>query len=696
MKADFLKLAQEAYSGSERYMDNSLRGQWERNLRQWQSIHSSDSKYSSDAFKGRSRLFRPRTRAVIRKNEAACAAAFFSTQDVISIEPEDDSDEYQLMVAELVDSIANYRLQKSIPWFQLVNGAYQSGQVYGVVCSYQYWLYDGKQDKPCIDLIPPENIRIDPASDWLDPINSSPYVIHLIPMYVSDIKQRMNTIDEKTGEPEWNKAEDKLILSAANEYYDSTRIQREQGRQDNKQNFSTDNMDFMTAWVRRNIIRHEGQDWVFYTLGGEFLLSEPKPLEEVYYHGERPYVMGCVVIEANKTYPSGIPQLTHDVQNEINDVCNQRMDNVKFVLNKRYFAKRGAQVDLNSLTRNMPGSVTLMNDPETDVVVHSTPDVTSSSFQEQDRLNLDFDDLSGTFSGSSVQANRNMNETVGGMNLMSQGANQLAEYQLRTFTETWVEPVLRQLIKLIMHYETDTNILSLAGKKSKLFQQFQQAYGIPGVTDDMLKGDLVVNVNVGTGATNPQTQVERFFFGLNSLAGVLGENFINKVDTEEVIAETFGKLGYKDGKRFFNLEEGQDPKVAQLEQMVQELQMQLQQKRNPELDAAQIKKLEAEAERVKAETTVKGVEGLYSSLQAAQTVATIPGVAPIADEIYQSAGGVDKNGYPIATPPEEAARLPTRYSEQVRINTDPRFPANPESPVEGVNQGIETMENDGV
>lgn len=107
----------------------------------------------------------------------------------------------------------------------------------------------------------------------------------------------------------------------------------------------------------------------------------------------------------------------------------------------------------------------------------------------------------------------------------------------------------------------------------------------------------------------------------------------------------------------------------------------------------------ADIDKKKAETVVKNVEGLYSAMQSAQTVATIPGVAPIADEIYLSAGGEDKNGFPIANPPTQAEQLPTRYSEQTRINIDqntsPMFPPNPQSPVEGVTEGIETPENDG-
>lgn len=675
MTPDFLQLANDAYESSESYVDSYLRKQWEDGLKQWQSKHASGSKYNADAYKGRSRLFRPRTRAVIRKNEAAAATAFFSTQDIVNIEPVDDSNELDLLTAELTNGLVNHRLQNTIPWFMILNGAYQSAQVHGQVCSYQSWKYDGKRDEPCIDLRPIENIRIDPAADWLDPINSSPYVIDLIPMYVGDIEERMDSVDDKTGEAKWIKADEKTLLSATNEYYDSTRITRED-RNDTKANTDSQNNKFSTAWVRRNIIRVSGQDWVFYTLGGEHLLSKPKKLEEVYFTGERPYVMGCAVLEAHKTYPSSVCDLTRDVQTEINDTCNQRMDNVKFVLNKRYFAKRNRQVDTRSLTRNTPGSVTMMTDPETDVVVQSTPDVTSSAFQEQDRLNLDFDDLAGTFSGSSVQANRKLNETVGGMNLMSQGANQLGEYQLRTFVETWVEPVIKQLVKLELKYETDETILAIAGKKSDTFVK----YGFSEVTDKMLTGNLIVSVNVGTGAANPQTQVERFFFGLNSLAGVLGEDFVRDIDKEEVAKEVFGKLGYKDGLRFFNNDEEQDPRIAQYEQAIQELQRQLEQKRDPAEQAAKVRKLDAEAQLIKNEAVNKSVESMFSAMSAAEKAAMMRIILPMADEMLASAGFEDANGSPIATQPQQMLEY-----EQPQMNTNPVTPMNPGV---GMNEGM--------
>lgn len=298
--------------------------------------------------------------------------------------------------------------------------------------------------------------------------------------------------------------------------FDTTRMAREENRADSTQNI-TAITEYSVVWVHQNIVEWEDEDLIYYTLGTELLLSEPVPLADEYAHGRRPFVIGNCVIETHKSYPVGPSNLGAQIQDEINEVTNQRLDNVKFVLNKRYFVKRNKQVDLRSLTRNTPSSVTLMTDPIEDVRVVETNDVTASSYQEQDRLNLDYDDVAGVFSGSSVQSNRKLSETVGGMNILTSNANQVSSYQLKTFVETWVEPVLRQIMLLEQHYETDDIILGLCAKKANLFQKF----GMNAVTDEILSEELTLNCNVGMGATNPTDRVNTLALGMGTLLLVI-------------------------------------------------------------------------------------------------------------------------------------------------------------------------------
>jgi hypothetical protein len=283
------------------------------------------------------------------------------------------------------------------------------------------------------------------------------------------------------------------------------------------------------------------------------------------------------------------------------------LDNVKLVLNKRWIAKRGAQVDLKSLVRNVPGSVTLVNDTVADVREVNFPDVTASSYQEQDRINVDYDELTGNFSQGSVMTNRKMGETVGGMGLISASANQLTEYTIRTITETWIERVLRQLVKLEQAYETDETILAIAADRAKLMQR----YGINQITDSLLNQELTLTVNVGMGATDPALKLGKFLGAVKAYGEVSALNPPN-MDMAEIGNEIFGLAGYRDGRRFM-VEEEENAPIAQVMQQAQAMVQQAQQElaqRSAELDkqeqslAGLKASIEQEAVKLDADKTV--------------------------------------------------------------------------------------------
>jgi hypothetical protein len=703
----WLRLARDACQASCSYFDANIRSQIEADIRQFNGQHPKGSKYLHEAYRSRSRFFRPKTRSAIRKNEAIASEAFFSTKDVVAIEPaRDDSDKMQRASADFMREMLQHRLTKSIPWFLILNGAYQDAQVSGIVVSYQYWKYQAKKkiDRPAIDIVPIENFRFDPNAVWYDPVNTSPYLIHMIPMYVKDVRARMQP-DPRTKQARWAPLTDADLLAATKPYSDSIRLEREQGRTDAAGERSGIT-DYDVVWVHRNIVEDDGEDFVFYTLGTHQRLSEPKPLVEEYWHGVRPYVVGQCMIETHKNHPGGVSRVSRDSQGEINEIANQRVDNVRFAMNKRYFAKRNAQVDVRSLTRNAVSSVTMMNDPEKDVKIVETNDVTSSAYQEQDRLNLDFDDLIGGFSQASVQSNRSLNETVGGMNILVRNANQVNGYQLRTFVETWVEPTLNQMVLLEQHYETDEMILALAGRKAQLVER----HGINEVTDELIMQELSLTVNVGMGATNPQDKVNNLLLGFRAVKEILDGGLIERYggDVAELLKEIFGAVGYRDGRRFFPGLEQQDPAVQGLMEQVKQLQSSLDAKYPPALLEAQVRKVVAEADKAIADKVRIGVEAAFSAMQAGQVIAATPQVAPIADEVMKGAGytmpnpaGVDPNFPGADQPPgpitQNAIKDPRTGVEYTPpTNTDPLTPANPATGGEGVRKGIETKVEDSV
>lgn len=685
----FLQIARDAWSASKTYFDAGVRNDVEQDLRQWQGQHLRGSKYLAASYAGRSRLFVPKTRAALTKYEAQAAEAFFSSHDIVSIEPEDKNDPLQVAGAAFFKALSQRRLTdpppRGIPWFLTCIGGYQDAHATGIAIGKTYW--NVKLDRPQIDLRPIENFRFDSAADWRDPVSTSPYLIDVLPMYVKDIKARM-------ADGRWRQVDEATLLKGLRSTSDTIRVQREGQRQDSQEQTHTVN-DYNIVHVHENIAEVDGVDYIWYTLLDERLLSDPVPLDRKYAHG-RPYVVGLVNLETHRQYPSSTPRLARDVQRELNDLRNQRIDNVSFVLNKRYFVKRSKQVDIASLSRNVAGSSTLMDDPANDVRVVETPDVTASSFQEQDRLNLDFDEVVGNFSQSSVQANRNLNETVGGMNLLATNTNQVSAYKLRTFVETWVEPVLRHLLELERHYETDDRLIQMAAK----------AAGLDEAPDEMWTMPLMLTVNVGMSATNPQEKANLLLFGFNAVKSLLADGVLEQrgLNAREVVKEIFAMLGYRDGGRFFTWTDD-DPVVGYLQQTIEQLQQQLAAKTPPELLAAQIDKLTAEVRRIDAQRVAEGVKAAYSAMQAGQVVASVPSVAPIADEVMRTAGwrptpGEDPD-FPQPAAPDPALVQGEVGDRRTGVsflpgNPNPMLPAAAPSPERGMGDGIETPVADGV
>ena len=111
-----------------------------------------------------------------------------------------------------------------------------------------------------------------------------------------------------------------------------------------------------------------------------------------------------------------------------------------------------------------------------------------------------------------------------------------------------------------------------------------------------------------------------------------------------------------------------------------------------ELKARQVAVKESESDakirKLIAETVQTGVQSAFSAMQAAQVIATMPQVAPVADVVMQGAGyqrpnpaGVDPN-FP-------QPQIPGVPVPDVHKNTSPAFPPVPQRAMTGM-AGMET------
>lgn len=634
---DFLQLAQSARQQARLYSTSSVKSAWHKAYRAFHNEHFDGSKYKSGAFRGRTKLFRPKTRSAVRKNEASAAAALFSTVDAVSIKPT-GRDMRATVSALVMNEVINYRFDRSsgkegIPWFLMAMGARQDSQIAGMCISKQYWQFELKNkpaeqsdkeeieqasptadghsldmhapsedgfeggesddlmddapapamaeqidpadrsnirvDRPWIELIPPENVDLDPAAPWFDPVQLGGYLRVRFSMHLHEVRGMMKRGSNVMGGGKWKEYEDSVIRAVAdNIEAKSVRQSRESGR-DRMSDQASVQGDLEIIWVTENFFRWEGEDYHFWSLGEEKYLTDPVLVEQAYpaLNGQRPYVGGFGAIESHVVWPMSPVESWQPLQQESNDITNLRLDNIKQNMSPITKVRKGRGVDFKSLRNRGPDSVILLGDMA-DVEFDRPLDVTGSAYQEMNYLDSSFDELSGNFSGASVQTNRSLNETVGGMKLLSGTANGMTEYDLRIWNETWVEEVIRQLIALEQYYEDNPKILGIAGEKARLYEKFE----IDAVQSEMLEENVLTRVDIGIGATNPQEQLQKLRGAFEVLGGL--KEFFDQdvtVKAEEVAETIMGQAGYKDGaNRFLNIggggKEKRDPDAEAAQQ----------------------------------------------------------------------------------------------------------------------------------
>lgn len=574
-----LKMAQEAAAQAQTYVQQTVRAYWARSYKAFHNKHFEGSKYHSPEYRGRSKLFRPKTRTAVFKKMATAAQALYSTSDVIAVAAQDEADDYQVASAQLKQQILNYRFSRvsrrnGIPWFLISMGAVQTAMLTGLIISKQTWVYredhpdaanpampglSGRpvlEDRPDIQLLPPENVLFDPNCDWTRPAQSSQYVIVRYPMSVDEA---WGMIEKGTAAGDIRFHDDVTrndVASRAQTVGPSdtmgARVAREGGR-DPKQQASG---SFGRVWLYEVFLRVGGLDVVFWTLDNQMVISEITPVRRAYpaFGGERPIVIGYGSLEAFRPMPMSPVESWQQMQMEQNDQVNLRLDHMKNVVTPAAKVVRGKNVDLNQVQARGPNRVVMVNDAS-DVDYWTPPDLPQSAFVENNILTADFDSLAGVFDASSVNTNRQLNETVGGMRLLANSVNPMADFELNVLVETWAEPVLWQIMKLEEMYENDAVVLALCGQKAKLWERF----GLNQITDELLNLDTTLTIKLGVGATNlPHEKIQKFSMAWGTAQQALapfvqtGQIKAPRPNVKEIIDTIFGSAGFSDGgERFF-------------------------------------------------------------------------------------------------------------------------------------------------
>lgn len=687
-EAEFLQMVREAEAQANLYIAQVNRKSWARSYHAFHQEHFRESKYHSKEYGNRSKLFIPKTRTAMRKDLAAVAASLFGSLDAVSCLPGDEGNAKQRASAAVVQELVNYRtdranMKAAIPWFHVALGARQTANLTGICLSKQSWRLDLRRagseevdvededglpvaaqrdvwvpeiDRPDCQLIPPENFCIDPAADWTNPAQDAAYVIIKWPMRIDEIRRK-----QRDPRMPWKDLPEAVLKGASNTgemSQQAIRRAREQGL--DRYDESQTGANFEIIWVYESYIRTAGEDWTFLSVSDKHLLTEPRPVREVYPEqaGMRPLVMGYGAFEAFRIFPMSNVEAWQMLQIEANDLRNLSLDSLKQSVMPVTKVVRGRQIDLEQLKRRGQGTAIMVNNKD-DVTWEKVPDLSNGVQTMKQQLDIEFDDLAGQQNYGTVADNNALGRTLGGLKLAAGAANAVQEFDIRVWIETWCEPVLAQIVRLIQYYESDPIILGLCGQKARLMDKF----GIDQITDELLENDVTIRVNVGLGAGDPQQRLAKFQSAVQVALPLLqldpkfqtGEKQIN---SEEIMQEVFGGAGYRDGGKRFIIEGQPRPNpMAGIEQDKV--------KSETELKRAQAKKaiIDALSNAAKVGIAVEGLElakleqqfGLHERHVDQIMRASQQGQEDADRQIARQnvAKGLAPDGSPIDTPEEE-------------------------------------------
>lgn len=579
---EFLTLVRDSEAQAALYQSQVNRKSWSRTYRAFHQEHFVGSKYTSNDFKNRSKLFIPKTRAAIRKDMAAVAASMFGSISSISTSPGNEGDAGQRASAALMQELVNYRTSRSVGkaamrWFHIAMGARQTSMLTGICLSKQFWKLELKRkgtekyrededdeaspelerdvwvpltDRPESMLFPPENFTIDPAADWTNPAQDAAYVHLKFPMRIDEIRRKQH--DPRNPWKKLSKDALKAVAASSRADMEAIRRAREQGldRFDKTQTGA----DFDVIWVYESFIRTAGEDWTFLSVGGKHLLTDPRPVEEVYpeQFGERPITLGYGSFEAFRIFPMSPAESWQMLQQQGNDLQNLTLDAVKQSVMPVAKVVRGRQVDLEALKKRGQGTAIMVNSPD-DVTWDRPPDIGAAVENLKREIDIDFDDIAGQQNYGNVEQSNQLGKTLGGLKLAAGAANSVQEFDIRIWIETWAEPTLSQIVRLEQFYESDKIILGICGDKAKLLQK----HGISEISDELLENEVTIAVNVGLGSGDPQQRLAKLQDAVNVATPILAQSKDfqsgkRQINAEAFIEEIFGAVGYKDGgARFF-------------------------------------------------------------------------------------------------------------------------------------------------
>jgi len=146
--------------------------------------------------------------------------------------------------------------------------------------------------------------------------------------------------------------------------------------------------------------------------------------EENEFETMEPPILQIDYIRTGDAYGKGVCELLEGIQDEINELTNQRIDNVTMIMNKMFVVIQKALVDPKGLVSQPGGGIKLKSTEDVRKAFSwvDTPDVSRSAYAETQEKERKAQEVTASNRMTTGTAGADQNKTLGGMQLLLNSA----------------------------------------------------------------------------------------------------------------------------------------------------------------------------------------------------------------------------------------------------------------------------------
>lgn len=360
--------------------------------------------------------------------------------------------------------------------------------IYGNGVVKLFWDFRGDEesiikDEPAVELVDLFDFYIDPNATTID---DAAYVIQRAERDIAELENNANYTVPKN------------LVAAVNE--DQYKVQRDAILGLTKpRDRDAKKVEILEYWGKYDIDGKGEKECLLVVANQQYLIrAEANP----YAHQQKPFISMLDIQIPHSFWGIGEVEQLKSLQYELNDIRNQRMDNVTLILNRMWKVGKNADVDEEDLVSQAGQTVHVgdMNGLE----IIETPDVTASAYNEESLVKSDMQLVSGVNDytrGGGESSGRGgaaaVNETATGIMLMQEAGNARFKYKLDNIEDALVR-FGKQLLALNQQFLDTTRQIRIIGTQGAQWIDLQP---------DNIQGEF--DVTVEAGSTQPMNKTVR-------------------------------------------------------------------------------------------------------------------------------------------------------------------------------------------